>query len=133
MITIDQRIKAARHVELMRKQMRADMDAERARLLEYAETHKVGVVHIYDKEFPHGGLTVAFRKLTPYDSGTMVEVAVATCSPADSFSKKIGTSLALGKFADGETIALPLNVPGGGESLNYYVKSAFAAMYFTLN
>jgi hypothetical protein len=133
MLTIDQKIEAARRTALMRKLEKQELDKQRTDLLAYAEQMKIGVVHIFDKEYPMGGLTVAFRKLSPYDSGVMVEVAVVTCSKLDTFSKKIGTLLALGKFADGETIALPLNTNISGDGLNFDVKAAFSALYFSVN
>lgn len=129
MIETNQKITAAKAVAFMRKMEKAELERQRAELLDYATKMGVGLVHIYDKDSPKGGLTVAFRKTTQYKSGVMVEVAVATCSTQDSFSKKIGTVLALGKFADGETIYLPINCALNGENLAYNIKSAFWRLY----
>ena len=131
-ISKETRIAAARNLAKARTAEKLELDRQREDLLAYAAQTRVGVVHIYDKLFPKGGLTVAFRKMSKYESGIMVEVAVATCSNADSFSKKTGTLLALGKFADGEVISLPLYTMKD-EGLAYNVKTAFAALYFAVN
>lgn len=133
MITKEQKIEAARRIALNRTIMNEEVNAERTELLEYAERLGISVVHIYDKESPKGGLSVAFRKLSPYDSGVMVEVAVATCSVEDAFSKKIGTLLALRRFSEGEVVALPLNTNVNSEGLNYNVKAAFTSLYYAVN
>jgi hypothetical protein len=95
-----------------------------------AVQQNIGIVHIFDKENTLGGLTIAFRKVSKYPSGRMVEVAVATCSIEDTFSKKLGTSAALAKFFDGETIQLPLlQWYTAEEDLPFVVKQAFTALY----
>ena len=101
----------------------------RTELLEQAKQENVGIVHIFDKNFPQGGLTVAFAKVSQYKSGKMVAVAVATCSSEDVFSKKIGTTLALQYFFAGMTIELPILNNFDERDINYAVKCAFTAMY----
>ena len=133
MITKEQKIASARRIAISRTIMNDEVNAERTELLEWAKVTGVSVVHIYDKDAPKGGLSVAFRKMSHYTSGIMVEVAVATCSAEDAFSKKTGTLLALRRFNEGEVIALPLNTDVNGEGLNYTVKLAFSAMYFSVN
>lgn len=102
---------------------------ELADLLNQALEDKVGIVHIFDPDFPKGGLTVAFRKSNEFRSGCMVDVAVATCSQEDSFNKRIGNMRALKMFYNGETISLPLLKSFTAENINYAVKCAFKAMY----
>lgn len=90
-------------------------------------TNPINIVHVFDKELPYGGLTVAFRKVTPFKSGRMVECAVATCSIEDSFNKRVGREIALRNFTNGETIKLPLDENDG--DLNGSVKAAFSLLY----
>ena len=133
LITKETKIHAAAAFAKMRADAKKADNLQREKLLDLAKKLNISVVHIYSQEMPKGGLTIAFRKASPYVSGVMVEVSVATCSNQDSFSKKTGTLLALGKFMDGETIMLPLITGASGEGLNYDVKSAFAALYFAVN
>lgn len=99
-------------------------------LLDEAKELGVGVVHIFDKEDPKGGLTVAFRKVKPeYVSTNMVEVAVVTCSYADTFSRKTGSTYALDAFFNSTTIKLPLSAGQPDEDLAGRVKRAFTAMW----
>jgi hypothetical protein len=109
-------------------------DAYRAELLSDAKRNGVGIVHIFCTENTKGGLTVAFRKARPNQQSTnMVDVAVATCSFEDTFSRKIGTELALAKWFDGDNIIqLPLSSGHADEDLNGRVKEAFAAMWNSL-
>jgi len=109
-----------------------EFERDRKELLEYATAEGVGIVHIFDKNNPKGGLTVAFRKIMPERvSHNMVQVAVATCSLMDNFSRKIGTAMALNKFECGETIDLPLSSGWKDEDLAGIVKRKFTALYFT--
>lgn len=98
-------------------------------LIEQARDEGVGIVHVFDYNYPKGGLTVAFRKISEYKSGIMVECAVATCSPKDTFSKKVGTQRALEMFFAGETIGLPLLMYSEARDINGAVKRAFTALY----
>lgn len=104
-------------------------DQERAAILVDAKIAGVGLVHIYNPYYAYGGLSVAFKKSSEFESGTMVNVAVATCSHKDAFSKKIGAKAALTKFFDGETIQLPLMKHVSERDLPYIVKEAFSALY----
>lgn len=101
-------------------------------LLQKAEILGVSVVHIFDECAPKGGMTVAFRKVSPFAKGTMVEVAVATCSKEDSFSRKTGTKLALESFFNGEVIQLPLNNPVSKEGISTQVKWAFEGLFYAI-
>ena len=103
----------------------------RSKLLDKAKLLDVRTIHIFDKEYPKGGLTVAFHKASQYKSGKMVECAVATCSDKDTFSKKTGTTVALEKFFEGQTIELPLLTYYELCDMNSVVKRAFTALYKT--
>lgn len=103
--------------------------SRRVFLLNKAVLQKVGIVHIFDEMNAKGGLTIAFKKTTPYKSGAMVTVAVATCSKLDAFSKKIGTERALEMFFAGQTIELPILQWFAEEDLAFAVKNAFRRLY----
>jgi hypothetical protein len=104
-------------------------DEYRMSLMARAKDENVGIVHIHSDNWPRGGLTVAFRKANEFKSGTMVEVAVNTCSSKDMFSRKLGTTGALTKFFDGETIQLPLLNMYQEEDINWAVKQSFTALW----
>ena len=101
----------------------------RTKLLEAAKANGIGIVHVHPSWNNKGGITIAFKKSSKFKSGSMVDVAVATCSSQDTFSRKIGTTLALEKFNDGETVQLPLLQSWPDEDLSYVVKLAFSALY----
>lgn len=122
---------ASYNAAAMRAQEQFQRDEERKALIADANDIGVGIVHIFRKYDPKGGLTIAFRKVSPYKNGRMVELAVATCSPEDAFSKKIGTTLALQSWFNGETIKLPLLIGYEDEDINGAVKDAFTALYRT--
>lgn len=115
-----------------RRVFEAAIKSHRQELIDKAKVLGVGLVHIFDVDLPKGGLTVAFRKVSPHKSGTMVEVAVATCSDKDTFSRKIGATVALQKFYNGETIELPLLRSCTERDLNEVVKHAFIALNFSM-
>lgn len=100
-----------------------------ATLLEEAQANGVGLVHVFNPNNPKGGLSIAFRKVSPYKSGVMVEVAIATCSTKDTFNKKVGAARALELFFDEKTIELPLLKLFTDDNLNYAVRQAFNALY----
>jgi hypothetical protein len=112
------------------KAMVAKFEQERIDLLKEAERNGVKVVHVFYPEQPKGGLTIAFRKSMPNQVSTnMVECAVVTCSFADNFNRKIGTTLALQQWFNGFTVALPLSSGFVDEDLSGRVKRAFMALY----
>lgn len=113
-----------------RKLLLEQIEQERVELLKDAERNGVKVVHVFYPEFPKGGLTIAFRKSMPGQVSTnMVECAVVTCSFADNFNRKLGTTLALRQWFDGSTVALPLSSGHADEDLSGRVKRAFMALY----
>lgn len=98
-------------------------------LIDKAQLLGVKLVHIKSDTNPKGGLTVAFKKISPFNSGRMVEVAVATCSIEDTFSRKIGTQIALTNFFEDKTINLPLANYCSEADLPHIVKAAFNSLY----
>lgn len=111
---------------------RQDTEKFRDDLLRDAKTNGVSVVHVFDKEHPYGGLTIAFRKVKPNQVSTnMVNCAIVTCAYQDTFNRKLGTELALRKWFDGETVDLPLSSGHADEDLNGIVKRKFMALFFT--
>jgi 3-polyprenyl-4-hydroxybenzoate decarboxylase len=113
----------------LRAKVRQLADEYRMQLMARAKDESIGIVHIHSNNWPRGGLTVAFKKANEFKSGTMVEVAVNTCSSKDMFSRKLGTVGALRKFFDGETIQLPLLNMYQEEDINWAVKQAFTALW----
>lgn len=90
----------------------------------------VSIVHIFDRDKPKGGMTIAFRKTNDYKSGDMVEFAIANCSTEDTFSKKVGTAIAINNFLTGKTTQLPiLRTAYDKRDINGAVKSFFHDMY----
>lgn len=115
----------------VKSRLRNAIKQYREELHESAKAENIGIVHIYTDGLK-GGLTIAYRKSNEFTSGCMVEVAVATCSEADAFSKKIGVQLALEKFFDGTTIELPLLKSFEARDVSYAVKEAFTALYYSV-
>lgn len=129
-LSLDKLLKALEDLDMTEKQVQRQRDEDyRLDLMAKATILGVGLVHIYDTENHKGGLTVAFRKVSQFGSGKMVQCAVNTCSNKDSFSKKIGAKGALEKFFNGETIELPILEIWGEEDLNWVVKNAFTHLY----
>ena len=110
-------------------EIRKIADEYRMSLMARAKDENIGIVHIHSDNWPRGGLTIAFRKANEFKSGTMVEVAINTCSSKDMFSRKLGNTGALRKFFDGETIQLPLLNTYQEEDISWAVKQAFTALW----
>lgn len=115
----------------IRERIAVALKQYREQLHDSAKAQNIGIVHIHE-DGQKGGLTIAYRKTSPYASGRMVEVAVATCSIEDAFSKKIGVQNALEKFFDGQTIELPLLNNYDQRDISYAVKTAFTAFYYNM-
>ncbi len=105
------------------------METERLDNLDWATENQISIVHIFNPGHPMGGLTVAFRKSTPWVSGEMVDVAVATCSALDRFNRKVGTNIAITNFKNGNTISLPILLSFTSADINWAVKRTFSAFY----
>ncbi len=133
-VSLEALLLALEDLNMTEKQVQRQRDEDyRLDLMAKATILGVGLVHIYDTENHKGGLTVAFRKVSQFGSGKMVQCAVNTCSNKDSFSKKIGAKGALEKFFNGETIELPILESWGEEDLNWVVKHSFTSLYDALN
>jgi len=76
-------------------------------------------------ETGRGGVTIAYRKCSDTRNSRMVEVAVAYCSPADTFSKKVGYALATKAFLDGRTILVPARSSKEDESIPHNLRAMF--------
>ncbi len=74
--------------------------------------NKIRVAHFFNLDHPYGGVTVAYSKTSDFKNCKMVKVAVAYCSDLDPFSKKLGTSLALENYSNGNTILVPARLGG---------------------
>lgn len=94
-----------------------------------AKLENIGIVHIFDKNWPKGGMTIAFKKSNPYKSGVMVDVAVNNCSMEDTFSRSHGTVGALEKFFEGKIIQIPLLRFYDERDLPALIKNLFSRMY----
>lgn len=80
-----------------------------------ADNH-IRIVHLFNKKYPYGGCTIAYAPEV-YDSqgyprGKFAKVAVAWCSNRDRYSRPLGEYLAVSKWANGETVVLPIYVSG---------------------
>jgi beta-glucosidase/6-phospho-beta-glucosidase/beta-galactosidase len=76
-----------------------------------AQAENIRICHSFEPDEP-GGVSIAYRKVTPHNNCRMVEVAVAYCSPHDTFSKKVGARHALDNFLDGATVLVPARTDG---------------------
>lgn len=99
---------------------------------ETAREHGIQITHIRPDQLMEGyedwhfpGATIAYRPTTEFNNCRMVEVAVAYCSPHDTFSKKQGTSLATQKFLSGETIKVPARNPSKPDRLPITLRKIF--------
>ncbi len=68
----------------------------------------IKICHGYDPRHNRGGVTIAYRKTSEWKNTRMVEVALAYCSPQDSFNKKIGAQLAVNRFLNENTVLVPV-------------------------
>lgn len=93
---------------------------------ELARAHGIKIVHYFDQDNLKGGVTMAYRKSSDFDNCRMVDVAVAYCSPHDTFSKKVGSEVALYAFLDGQTIQVPARVNGDDNSIPYILRGMFS-------
>jgi hypothetical protein len=108
--------------------LQAAIKQNQADQMTWAKEQDVGIVHIFDENDPMGGMTIAFRKSTAFNSGVMVDCAVATCSLLDRFNRKTGTSLAIQAFKRGEFIQLPILRVFTKPDLAWAVKRAFTQL-----
>lgn len=72
-----------------------------------------------------GGVTIAYRKTSDFDSSNMVEVAVAYCSKYDTFSKKIGTANALKNWYDNKRIMVPARTHKDDYTIPHNLRNMF--------
>lgn len=78
--------------------------------------HHIRVVHLFDKESPRGGCTVAYMPEihdgAGYPKGKFARVAVAWCNPSDTYDRKTGELIAVELLLDGNCVLMPI-YPGG--------------------
>lgn len=91
------------------KQLYTEMQGD---LLDFKARQFVRVVHFFDKQNPHGGLTAAYKpqicNQSGFPRGKFAEVALAWCNPVDRYDRKLGELIALNKLMRGESVLLPL-------------------------
>jgi hypothetical protein len=74
---------------------------------ELLATHGLKVMHIRPNAHTgHRGMTIAYRQ--QHRKASVVEIATALVHPSDTFTKKIGTRLAVESFVAGQTVLLPV-------------------------
>lgn len=59
------------------------------------------ILHIQGRRF--NSLTIAFIR-----GSKTIEIATSVTHPADCFTKKVGTNIAIGRFNEGRTVVLPI-------------------------
>lgn len=78
--------------------------------------HHIRVVHFFDKWYPKGGCTVAYRPeiydYTGYPKGKFARVAVAWCNPKDTYDRKAGEAVAVELLMEGNYNLMPIYVEG---------------------
>lgn len=87
-----------------------------AQLQEFKQDNHIRVVHFFNKYWPQGGATVAYRPIL-HDSkgnprGRFAEVSVAYCNPEDRYDRKLGELIALDAMGNGRAINLPVYIEG---------------------
>ena len=65
-------------------------------------------VHLVHQNMGYGGFSFAWRRMSDFAKGRMVEVSVSYCSPRDQFCRKIGAYHALNNFTNDATIQVPV-------------------------
>lgn len=71
-----------------------------------------------------GGVTIVYRKTENFKNTRMVEVSIAYCNPSDSFNKKLGLSIALQRWVDGQTVVVPARL-GSDTNITYNLLHMF--------
>jgi hypothetical protein len=83
-------------------------------LLEFKDKMFVRVVHLFDKEDPQGGATIAYRPLicnsVGFPQGKFAEVSIAWCNKLDRYDRKLGELIALTKLHRGECVTMPIYI-----------------------
>lgn len=91
---------------------------------ELPEVNKVNITHCMGPK-GKGGVTIAWRKASDTKNARMVEVAVTYCSPADTFTKKIGKEAAMLEFQLGNTILVPARTMKSDDTIPYNLREMF--------
>lgn len=92
--------------------------------VELSPLEKINITHCMGSS-GEGGVTIAWRKTSDTKNARMVEVAVAYCSPADTFTKKIGKELALDNFYSGQTVLVPARSWKSDDTIPHNLRNMF--------
>lgn len=75
------------------------------------QQHYIRVVHLFNKDHPMGGTTIAYKPeqhRDGYPTGKFARVAVAYCNKKDRYSRRLGEELAVNNLMAGEFMLLPI-------------------------
>ena len=92
----------------------------------YARANGISIIHSFDVYCPTDGFTIAYRKANNYKNCRMVEVAIAYCSPHDTFSKKKGSKIAVTNFLEGKTVLVPARKFNNDKSIELTLIATFS-------
>jgi len=90
-------------------------------MLEDVVQDQVHVVHVFDRDYPKGGFTVAWQRAASHKNSRMVNLSVAYCNPNDTFIRKIGFYNAVNNLYNGKYISLPIGDPNSEIIVNRLV------------
>jgi len=72
----------------------------------------VRVVHLFNKQNPYGGCTIAYKpKLHDskgYPAGLFADVAIAYCNEKDRYNRKLGEATAVLRLIKGRSVSMPI-------------------------
>lgn len=89
-----------------------DVKEQREYLKKLIAQEHIRVVHLFDKDFPYGGCTIAYRPErhdnSGFPTGRFARVSVAYCSPSDRYSRRTGEAIAVGKLIGNESVLMPI-------------------------
>ena len=71
------------------------------------DTLDLKILHVFNREYNHGGVTIVWTRCEEHRNSRMVEVAVAYCHPQDKYVRKTGSQLAVSRWLNGNTVIVP--------------------------
>ena len=96
-------------------------------LQDFKEAKAARIIHLFNKDYAKGGITVGYYPLLSkpdgYPVGIFAEVAFAYCKPSEMYSRRLGEQLVLRKLYDGNSSVMPIYVTG--HPFNF-IKNIFA-------
>jgi hypothetical protein len=96
-----------------------------------AKAMELNIVHIYDKKYSKGGITVVFSQDLK-GRVSMVTLAVAVCSKKDNYTRAFGRATAIKRFLEGETISLPIgckNIEDTEHNVREFLRPVYSNLY----